>query len=69
MKATRAEDDNNKQAHEYKRGSTNLAGQAQNFLHKNKKLVPNWSGPFLITKVIDNGNIRIQFDKKEINSM
>jgi hypothetical protein len=30
-------------------------------------LAPNWSGPFLITKIRDNGNIRIQLDKKEIN--
>jgi len=38
-----------------------------NSLNKNKKLAPNWSGPFLITKVRDNGNIRIQLVKKEIN--
>ena len=39
----------------------------RNFLSKNKKLAPKWAGPYVITKVRDNGNIRIQLDKKEIN--
>ena len=39
----------------------------QNFLTKNRKLAAKWSGPFLITKVRDNGNIRIKLEKKEIN--
>jgi len=38
-----------------------------NFLNKNHKLAPKWTGLFLITKVRDNGNIKIQLDKKEIN--
>jgi len=38
-----------------------------NFLSKNRKLAPKWAGPYVITKVRDNGNIRIQLDKKEIN--
>jgi len=29
--------------------------------------VPKWVGPFLISKVRDNGNIRIQLDKNDIN--
>ncbi len=30
-------------------------------------MAPNWSGPFLDTKVRDNGNIRIKLNRKEIN--
>jgi len=39
----------------------------RNFLCKNCELAPKWAGPYLITKVRDNGNIRIQLDRKEIN--
>jgi hypothetical protein len=39
----------------------------RNFLSKNRKLAANWSGPFFITKVRDNGNIRIKLNRKEIN--
>ncbi len=69
MKATtRAEIDHNKKAelHDYKLGQQIWLDE-RNFLSKNKKLVPKWAGPYVITKVSDNGNIRIQLDKREIN--
>ena len=69
MKATtRAESDHNKKAqeHEYKVGQQIWLDE-RNFLSKNRKLAANWSGPFYITKVRDNGNIRIKLDRKEIN--
>jgi hypothetical protein len=60
--------DHNKNAelHEYKVGQQ-ICLDKHNFLTKNKKLVPKWVGPYHIIKVRDNGNIRIQLDKKEIN--
>jgi hypothetical protein len=69
MKATiRAESDHNKKAqeHEYKVGQQIWLDE-RNFLSKNRKLAANWSGPFFITKVRDNGNIRIKLNRKEIN--
>ena len=69
VKATsRAEQDHNKKAelHDYKVGQQIWLDE-HNFLSKNFKLAPKWAGPYLITKVRDNGNIRIQMDKKEIN--
>jgi hypothetical protein len=69
MKATsRAEQDHNRKAqeHQYQVGQQIWLDE-RNFLSKNRKLAPNWSGPFLITKVRDNGNIRIKLNKKEIN--
>jgi len=69
MKATtRAESDHNKKAelHDYKLGQQIWLDE-RNFISKNKKLAPKWAGPYVITKVRDNGNIRIQLDKKEIN--
>ncbi len=48
---TRAEQDHNKKAqqHEYKVGQQ-IYLDKNNFLNKNKKFVPNCSGPILITK-------------------
>ena len=69
MKATiRAESDHNRKAqeHEYQEGQQIWLDE-RNFLTKNRKLAAKWSGPFLITKVRDNGNIRIKLEKKEIN--
>jgi hypothetical protein len=69
MKATTgAEHDHNKKAeqHNYKVGQQIWLGK-QNFLSKNRKLASKWTGPYLITEVRDNSNIRIQLNKKEIN--
>jgi len=69
MKATtQAEQDHNRKAelHDYK-GGQQIWLHERNFLTKNCKLAPKWAGPYLITKVRDNGNIRIQLDKREIN--
>jgi hypothetical protein len=69
MKATsRAEQDHNRKAqeHQYQVGQQVWLNE-RNFLSKNRKLAPNWSGPFLITKVRDNSNIRIKLNRKEIN--
>jgi hypothetical protein len=69
MKATtRAEQDHNckAQEHQYQLGQKIWLDE-RNFLSKNRKLAPNWSGPFIITKVRDNGNIRIKLNRKEIN--
>jgi hypothetical protein len=69
MKATsRAEQDHNSkgQEHQYQVGQQ-IWLDKHNFLSKNRKLAPNWSGTFLITKVRDNDNIRIKLNKKEIN--
>ncbi len=58
MKATsRAEQDHNKKTelHDYKVGQQIWLDE-RNFLSKNRKLAPKWAGPFLITKVSDNGN-------------
>jgi len=38
-----------------------------NFLSKNQKLAPNWTGPFVFTKIRDNSNIIIKLNRKEIN--
>jgi hypothetical protein len=68
-KATsRAEQDHNSKAqeHQYQVGQQIWLNEG-NFLSKNRKLAPNWSGPFLITKVRDNGNIRNKLNRKEIN--
>jgi hypothetical protein len=54
------------QEHQYQVGQQIWLDE-RNFLSKNRKLAPNWSGPFLITKVRDNGNIRIKLNRKEIN--
>ncbi len=70
MKATtRAEHDHNKRAelHDYKVGQQIWLDE-RNFLSKNQKLASKCTGPYLITKVGDDGNIRIQLDKKEINA-
>ncbi len=69
MKATSsAEQDLNRKAqeHQYQVGQQ-IWLEERNFLSKNRKLSPNWSGPFLITKVRDNGNIRIKLNRKVIN--
>jgi hypothetical protein len=69
MKATsRAEQDHNRKAqeHQYQVGQQIWLDERY-FLSKNRKLAPNWSGPFLITKVRDNGSIRIKLNRKEIN--
>jgi hypothetical protein len=69
MKATtRAEQVHNKRAelHNYKVGQQIWLDEC-NFLSKNKKLASKWAGPYWITKVRDNGNIRIQLEKKAIN--
>ena len=69
MKATiKAESDHNPKAqeHEYKVGQQIWLDE-RNFLSKHRKLAANWSGPFIITKVRDSGNIMIKLDKKEIN--
>ena len=69
MKATiRAESDHNRKAqvHEDKVGQQ-IWWDERNFLSKNRKLAANWSGPFIITKVRDIGNIGINLDRKEIN--
>jgi transposase InsO family protein len=69
MKATtRAESDHNRKAqqHDYKVGQQIWLDE-RNFLSKNRKLAAKWSGPFVITKVRDNGNIRIKMERKEIN--
>jgi len=57
-----AEKDHNKKAelHDYKVGQQIWLDES-NFLSKKKKKL---AGPFLITKVGDNGNFRIQLDKK-----
>ena len=39
----------------------------RNFLHKNRKLAANWSGPYPILKVTDHGNVHIRFGRREIN--
>ena len=65
MKATiRAESDHNRkvQGHDYKVGQQIWLDES-----KNTKLAAKWSGPFIITKVRDNGNIRIKLERKEIN--
>jgi hypothetical protein len=69
MKATsRAEQDHNRKAkeHQYQVGQQIWLDE-RNFLSKNRKLAPNWSGPFVITQVRDNGNIRIIMERKDIN--
>ena len=38
----------------------------RNFLHKNRKLAANWTGPYAITKVHDNGVVVIQKGAKSI---
>ncbi len=68
MKATtRAEQDQKKaELHDYK-VEQNIWLDKRNFINKKHQLALNWFGPFLITKVRDNGYIRIQLDKKKIN--
>ncbi len=69
MKATtRAEQDHNRKVREHKyEVGQHIWLDEQNFLSKNQKLAPKWSGPFVITKVRDNGDIRIKLNRKEIN--
>jgi hypothetical protein len=68
MEATQqAEFDHNKKAHPF----NYVAGQMvwldeRNFLHKNRKLAANWTGPHAITKVHDNGVVVIQKGNKSI---
>ena len=68
MRATeRGEFDHNKKAHPF----NYVAGQMvwldeRNFLHKNRKLAQNWTGPYPITKIHSNGVVVIQKGSKSI---
>ena len=63
----RAETDHNKSAHPF----NYVIGQMvwldeRNFLHKNRKLAANWTGPYPIIKVQNNGVVTIQRGTKAI---
>ena len=69
MKATdRYEADHNKKAQPYNYQVGQMVWlDERNFLHKNRKLAANWSGPYPILKVTDHGNVHIRFGRREIN--
>ena len=68
MQATqRAEADHNRNALPY----NYIVGQMvwldeRNFLHKNRKLAANWTGPYPITKIRDTGVVTIQRGSKSM---
>ena len=68
MKATlQAEHDHNKHArpYDYQQGQMIWLDE-RNFLSKNRKLSPNWTGPYPITKIKNNGVVTLQKMGKSI---
>jgi len=50
--------------HKYQVGQQVLV-DVRNFLGKNKKLAPNWEGPYPITRVWDNGVVDVKTPRRE----
>ena len=63
----RAEHDHNRHAHPYHYVPGQMVWlDEKNFLHKNRKLAANWTGPYPITKVTDHGVVTLQKGHKNI---
>jgi transposase InsO family protein len=65
--SARAEADYNKTArpHHYQPGQSVWLNE-QNFLGRNRKLSPNWTGPYPILRVFDNGVVELQLPTRKL---
>ncbi len=65
--SARAEMDYNKTArpHHFAPGQAVWLNE-QNFLGRNRKLSPNWLGPYPILKVFDNGVVELQLPRRKL---